>query len=46
VARGGRGYGLAAMRARSAQVGGTLTVESAPGQGTVISVDIPLEPRP
>lgn len=42
----GRGHGLAAMRARTAQLGGTLTVESAPDQGTVISVAIPLEPRP
>ncbi|MBS2547799.1 sensor histidine kinase [Catenulispora sp. NL8] len=44
--RPGRGHGLAAMRARTAQLGGTLTVESAPGQGTVISVAIPVEPRP
>ena len=42
---GGRGHGLAAMRVRTAQLGGTLTVESAPGQGTVISAAIPVEPR-
>ncbi|MEZ0111373.1 signal transduction histidine kinase [Catenulispora sp. EB89] len=42
----GRGHGLAAMRARTAQLGGTLTVESAPGQGTVISVALPVEPQP
>jgi signal transduction histidine kinase len=42
--RSTRGHGLPAMRARTAQLGGTLTVESAPGQGTVISVAIPVEP--
>ncbi|HEY0638677.1 MAG TPA: sensor histidine kinase [Pseudonocardiaceae bacterium] len=40
----GRGHGLPAMRARAAQLGGRLTVESAPGQGTAISAAIPLEP--
>uniref|UniRef100_UPI00381D514F sensor histidine kinase n=1 Tax=Kitasatospora sp. NPDC091207 TaxID=3364083 RepID=UPI00381D514F len=42
---GGRGHGLPAMRARLRQLGGTLTVESAPGEGTVVSAAIPLEPR-
>ncbi|MFI5645027.1 sensor histidine kinase [Kitasatospora sp. NPDC051705] len=41
----GRGYGLSAMRARLRQLGGTLTVESTPGEGTVVSAAIPLEPR-
>jgi chemotaxis protein histidine kinase CheA len=27
------------------QLGGTLTVESAPGEGTALSAAIPLEPR-
>ncbi|MEU2162078.1 sensor histidine kinase [Streptomyces chengbuensis] len=40
-----RGHGLPAMRARARQLGGTLTVESAPGEGTVLSAAIPLEPR-
>ncbi len=40
---GERGHGLPAMRARAQQLGGRLTVESAPGQGTVISAAIPLE---
>ncbi|WP_051855425.1 sensor histidine kinase [Streptomyces sp. NRRL B-1347] len=40
--RGARGHGLPAIRARAAQLGGTLTVESAPGEGTVLSVAIPL----
>lgn len=42
---GGRGHGLPAMRARLRQLGGTLTVESSPGEGTVVSAAIPLEPR-
>lgn len=42
VARAGRGHGLPAIRARARQLGGTLTVESAPGEGTVLSVSIPL----
>ncbi|WP_241518694.1 sensor histidine kinase [Streptomyces sp. CB03238] len=40
---GVRGHGLPAIRARAEQLGGTLTVESAPGEGTVLSVSIPLE---
>ncbi|MGW2866671.1 sensor histidine kinase [Kitasatospora sp. NPDC001225] len=42
---GGRGYGLPAMRARLRQLGGRLTVESAPGEGTVVSAAIPLDDR-
>ncbi|WP_115788233.1 sensor histidine kinase [Arthrobacter silvisoli] len=36
------GYGLRAMRQRVEQLGGTFAVESAPGEGTVIGVEIPL----
>ncbi|MFJ6568439.1 histidine kinase [Streptomyces sp. NPDC091292] len=43
-ARGVRGHGLPAMRARVRQLGGTLTVESAPGEGTVVSATVPLPP--
>ncbi|MFD5064881.1 sensor histidine kinase [Streptomyces sp. NPDC058394] len=39
---GVRGHGLPAMRARLHQLGGTLTIESAPGEGTVVSAAIPL----
>ncbi|WP_405698011.1 sensor histidine kinase [Streptomyces sp. NBC_01185] len=39
---GVRGHGLPAMRARLQQLGGTLTVESAPGEGTVLSAAVPL----
>ncbi|QEV22371.1 sensor histidine kinase [Streptomyces alboniger] len=42
-ATGVRGHGLPAIRARAGQLGGTLTIESAPGEGTVLSVSIPLE---
>lgn len=35
------GYGLAAMRERAGGVGGTLTVESAPGEGTALCLRIP-----
>ncbi|WP_411102251.1 sensor histidine kinase [Streptomyces sp. cmx-4-9] len=41
-----RGHGLPAMRARVRQLGGTLTIESTPGEGTVLSAAIPLEPAP
>ncbi|MGW6061382.1 sensor histidine kinase [Streptomyces sp. NPDC055189] len=40
-----RGHGLPAIRARARQLGGTLTIESAPGEGTVLSVSIPLSPQ-
>ncbi|MFD3547987.1 sensor histidine kinase [Streptomyces sp. NPDC058655] len=39
-----RGHGLPAMHARVRQLGGTLTIESTPGEGTVLSAAIPLEP--
>ncbi|MFD8414141.1 sensor histidine kinase [Streptomyces sp. NPDC059650] len=41
-----RGHGLPAMRARVGQLGGTLTIESAEGEGTVLSAAIPLEHQP
>ncbi|GAA2831583.1 sensor histidine kinase [Kitasatospora paracochleata] len=37
-----RGHGLPAMRARLRQLGGNLTVESALGEGTVVSAAVPL----
>ncbi|MET9774712.1 sensor histidine kinase [Streptomyces sp. NPDC006367] len=40
---GVRGHGLPAMRARLRALGGTLTVESAPGEGTVVSAAVPLD---
>ncbi|MBC3982722.1 sensor histidine kinase [Streptomyces sp. AC536] len=42
-AAGMRGHGLPAINARVRQLGGTLTIESAPGEGTVLSAAIPLE---
>lgn len=41
--RGGRGLGLSAMRERVCEAGGRLTIESAPGRGTEIRIDIPRE---
>ncbi|MEU6274992.1 GAF domain-containing sensor histidine kinase [Streptomyces populi] len=37
----GRHLGLVSMRDRASGVGGTLTVESAPGKGTVIEMEVP-----
>ncbi|MEU6989803.1 sensor histidine kinase [Streptomyces sp. NPDC046465] len=41
---GSGGFGLAAMRARTHALGGTLTVESAPGKGTTLTARLPLPP--
>jgi signal transduction histidine kinase len=38
------GHGLPAMRARIGQLGGRLSVESAPGAGTTVTAVVPLEP--
>lgn len=40
--RGDGGFGLPAMRSRATTLGGTLSVESAPGQGTALAVTLPL----
>ncbi|MGW1625846.1 sensor histidine kinase [Streptomyces sp. NPDC002172] len=36
------GYGLAGLRARAAEAGGTATVRSAPGAGTTVTVRLPV----
>lgn len=41
VRRAGRHLGLASMRDRAAAVGGTLTLESAPGRGTLVEMEVP-----
>ncbi|MGV9250144.1 GAF domain-containing sensor histidine kinase [Streptomyces sp. NPDC003697] len=41
VSRAGRHLGLVSMRDRASGVGGTLTVESAPGKGTTIEMEVP-----
>ncbi|MER6998332.1 GAF domain-containing sensor histidine kinase [Streptomyces sp. NPDC000410] len=41
VRRAGRHLGLVSMRDRAGGVGGTLTVESAPGKGTTIEMEVP-----
>ncbi|MEV5538968.1 sensor histidine kinase [Saccharopolyspora shandongensis] len=38
----GRGYGLSGMRARVEQSGGTLAVESRPGEGTAVAATLPV----
>ncbi|MEE8346861.1 MAG: ATP-binding protein [Dehalococcoidia bacterium] len=40
-----RGLGILSMQERVAFVGGTFSVESAPGKGTLIRAEIPLEER-
>jgi signal transduction histidine kinase len=42
TAEGGNHYGLRSMRERMKRIGGQLTVESAPGAGTRILIEIPL----
>jgi signal transduction histidine kinase len=41
---GGSGFGLGAMEQRVRRVAGTLTVESAPGEGTALSASVPAIP--
>ncbi|MEU5191269.1 sensor histidine kinase [Streptomyces klenkii] len=43
-ADGRRTFGLHGMRERIAALGGTLTVESAPGEGTAIAATVPVDP--
>ncbi|MBO1268965.1 sensor histidine kinase [Arthrobacter cavernae] len=38
------GYGLRAMRQRVEQLGGVFSVESSPGEGTIIAAQLPLPP--
>lgn len=40
------GFGLRAMRQRVEQLGGTITVESSPGEGTVVGVQLPVAADP
>lgn len=44
--RGKRSLGLLGMRERAEMAQGTLEIEGAPGQGTVITVHLPLEQEP
>ncbi len=41
-ARDGSGFGLQAMGERLAALGGTFTVESAPGEGTAVAASVPV----
>jgi signal transduction histidine kinase len=42
-ASGRKGLGLVAMQERVSAIGGTLRIESGPGQGTELSIQLPLE---
>lgn len=42
---GSSSYGLRFMRSRLRELGGTLSVESAPGEGTTVSVVLPVHPE-
>jgi len=42
----GTGFGLQAMRQRVEQMAGTLTIESAPGEGTAVHAEFPAAPSP
>lgn len=39
------GFGLIGMQQRAERIGGRLTVTSRPGQGTVVRVQVPVEPQ-
>ncbi|MFF3847393.1 sensor histidine kinase [Streptomyces sp. NPDC002328] len=41
---GAGGYGLAGLRARATEVGGTALIRSAPGDGTTVTVRLPVPP--
>jgi signal transduction histidine kinase len=45
-ADGGRGYGLAGIRARATEIGGTARIGAVPGGGTEVSVLLPAPPAP
>ena len=38
------GIGLVSMRERAREMGGTLTIQTAPGQGTMVKVSVPVPP--
>jgi signal transduction histidine kinase len=42
---GRRGLGLVGIRERAAELGGTVLIESAPGRGTSVRVDLPARLR-
>ena len=39
------GFGLIGMQERAAVIGGTLEIETAPGKGTTVFVQVPLPPQ-
>jgi signal transduction histidine kinase len=45
AAADGRGLGLVSMRERAMQLGGSLVIESGPGRGTRVVVELPIAPE-
>jgi hypothetical protein len=46
ISRGAPGMGLSTMRYRARALGGELTIQSHPGEGTVVSCEVPQRPSP
>jgi signal transduction histidine kinase len=44
IARRGGGFGISGMEERAQRIGGTLFIESAPGKGTSVTVQVPTDP--
>ena len=44
LARSNKRLGLVGMRERIEMIGGTLTIESIPGQGTTVRAEVPFTP--
>lgn len=42
----GLGLGLLGMRERAERLGGSVAIESAPGEGTTLGITLPVSPRP
>ncbi|MBC3841074.1 hypothetical protein GXW82_14590 [Streptacidiphilus sp. 4-A2] len=43
ASRNGNGFGLAGMRHRLERLSGTLNLESAPGEGTIVNAAVPIQ---
>ena len=45
AAEGGHGLGLTGVRERASQMGGTVRLETGPGKGTRLTIELPARPR-